>query len=490
MINSLSRRTLLGSGLAFFLVSRPGWATTPQVFEGAKIKGDIAILRRVLLALHPGLYRYASAAQVTARLEMLERDWSRDQSLSSAYLSLSHFLTTIKCGHSYANFYNQMDAFKSGIFESSARLPFWFRWIDGKMIVTKNQSLDARLVPGTVISAVNGIATRQILSMLIAYTRADGNNDAKRAALLEIRGEDEWETFDIFYGLLFPNPSGQFTLDALLPGGKRTQLMVRSITLAARRDGLSERLAAQQKGPAWTIRYTGKVATLTMPSWGLYNSSWDWQSFLDQSFADMAKRDTNALIVDLRGNEGGLDCGDAIIARMIDTPLSLDGGERRVRYRRVAADLMPYLDTWDPGFATLGEGASALEGGFFKLDQGANRVIIPKAPRFKGKLIVLTDAQNSSATFQFASVIKERRIGTLIGEPTGGNQRGINGGAFYFLRLPATGIEVDIPLIGYFPNLPKADAGIDPDIMIRPTLRDFTNSNDVVMSRAEAFASA
>ncbi|MBC7805157.1 MAG: hypothetical protein H7145_03305 [Akkermansiaceae bacterium] len=49
---------------------------------------------------------------------------------------------------------------------------------------------------------------------------------------------------------------------------------------------------------------------------------------------------------------------------------------------------------------------------------------------FVGHLYVLVDSSNSSATFQFAKVIKQNNLGTLVGQPTGGNQRGINGGHF------------------------------------------------------------
>ena len=47
-------------------------------------------------------------------------------------------------------------------------------------------------------------------------------------------------------------------------------------------------------------------------------------------------------------------------------------------------------------------------------------------------MVVLVNAANSSATFQFAKLVKDNQLGTLVGQPTGGNQRGINGGAFFF----------------------------------------------------------
>ncbi len=100
--------------------------------------------------------------------------------------------------------------------------------------------------------------------------------------------------------------------------------------------------------------------------------------------------------------------------------------------------------------------------------------------------MVLVDAMNSSATFSFARLVKDAGLGTLIGEPTGGNRRGTNGGAFLFLRLPATGIEVDIPLIGSFPTTPQPDAGIVPDVVVRPTPADIAAGTDRVMAAAIA----
>ncbi len=170
---------------------------------------------------------------------------------------------------------------------------------------------------------------------------------------------------------------------------------------------------------------------------------------------------------------------------------------RLVRYRKVSDDLVPYLDTWDNSFRDWGTSAADLsepwptapaEVSYFKLtrydDDATGDVMTPEGTHFRGKVFVLIDATNSSATFQFAQNIQSHRLGTLIGQPTGGSQRGINGGAFFFLRLPHSGIEMDLPLIGTFPPSPMPDAGVTPDIFVKPMASDIADRRDAALAAA------
>jgi len=227
-----------------------------------------------------------------------------------------------------------------------------------------------------------------------------------------------------------------------------------------------------------------------MPSWSVYNGGWDWRAWLEARLDAIATDGTAALIIDLRGNEGGLDCGNAILARLVDHEITPVMNARRVRARRVPDDIRPHVDTWDQRFYDWGDSASGPRSdGFYDLatsDRDANggMTIRPAGKRFDGKVVVLTDASNSSATFGFAQTVKSARLATLIGQATGGNRRGINGGAFLFLRLPASGIEVDLPLIGYFPPDAQPDAGIVPDILVEDTALDIAAGFDRTMAVA------
>ena len=108
------------------------------------------------------------------------------------------------------------------------------------------------------------------------------------------------------------------------------------------------------------------------------------------------------------------------------------------------------------------------------------------APIYRGPVYVLVDAADSSATFLFASLLRQAHRGALVGEPTGGNQRGINGGAFFFLHLPRSGLAVDIPLIGYFPARFAPDSGLNLDIFVRPTPADSAAGRDVALAAVRA----
>ena len=73
----------------------------------------------------------------------------------------------------------------------------------------------------------------------------------------------------------------------------------------------------------------------------------------------------------------------------------------------------------------------------------------------------------------------EHRLGRTIGGATGGNLRGINGGAFFVVRLPSTGPEVDLPWIGYYPRGPlRPDAGLEPDLAVAETIEDIAAGRD------------
>ena len=488
------------SAFAQTSVGRNALPVRNQTLKSSDLLSDLQILRAAYEQLHPGLYRYNSRTEMDTRFDELRNEFSHDQSLREAYLALSVFAATVKCGHTYPNFFNQKQAVVSALFEGHDRLPFYFRWLDGQMVVTSDYTADHLLPRGTRVLSINGTPAAMILARLMTVARADGSNDAKRTAYLEVNGDSKYEAFDVYFPLFFPPASASLQLVIKRPAEKKPHsLTVRALTFEERVSAINPREQGRKGGNdvlfEWRYLPDGS-AYLRMPTWALYDSKWDWKAWLNDRLDELAEKNPRALIVDLRGNEGGNDVGNEILKRVVRADLKLSSYRRLVRYRNTPDDLNPYLDTWDPSFKKWGDAAVELEQPFptappvhyfalkkFDDDAAGDDVIRAEGKPFVGKLYVLIDANNSSATFQFARVVQQQKLGTLVGQPTGGNQRGINGGAFFFLRLPKSQIEMDLPLIGSFPTSPQPDAGLTPDVLVEPTFDDIVNGVDAVLSK-------
>jgi hypothetical protein len=468
--------------------------------KSSDLQADAAILRQAYETLHPGLYRYNSKAQMDAAFQELSTKLNHDQSLQDAYLAFSLFAAKVKCGHTYANFFNQPKTVVAALFQGQNRVPFYFHWLGGAMIVTEDFTPAHQLPRGTEIVSINGTPATDVLALLLTIARADGSNDAKRIASLEVTGDSNYETFDIYFPMFFPQQSTQLKLEIREPSAVKSKLIeAAALTFEQRVAPIKSRENSRQGADTdplfqWTYLPNG-AAHLVMPTWALYNTKWDWQAWLNSHLDELADKHSPALIVDLRGNEGGNDVGNLILARLVSSDLKLSASRRLVRYRKVPAELIPYLDTWDPSFKDWGAAAidlleswpTAPRGvAYLRLkrfdDAESGDVIHPAGKRFTGKVFVLVDANNSSATFQFAQIVQQNQLGTLVGQPTGGNQRGINGGAFFFLRLPNSKIEMDLPLIGSFPATERPDSGLTPDILITPAVDDIAAGRDPVLA--------
>lgn len=464
----------------------------PEHLESRRLLSDADLLQRSYERLHPGLYRYNTPEQMAAHFAQLRQALQGDPTLAQAYLAFSQLAASIRCGHTYANFYNQPDDIVARLFSGKDRLPFYFRWVRGTMIVTRNFSGNGALVVGSEIESINGVRVQAMLRRLMRLVPADGSNDAKRIAELEAAGRGRYEAFDIFMPLVYPTFGAQLTLTLRQPGHRRSQRV--AVTAVTAADRVNEMQASQKdvSAPLWNLSFpAGNYAVLTMPTWAVFTSRWDWRHFIESSFAELEQRGTGNLVIDLRKNAGGEgEIGNLLLAHLTAASIGVPAYRSLVRYRRVPDDLQQYLKTWDPTFKDWGKQAVRFDARFYQLtrrgDSDDESVIQPRSPRFTGHVFVLIGAVDSSATFEFASKIRSSGLARLIGQTTGGNQRGINGGAFFFLQLPYSHIELDLPLIGQFPLVSKPDAGLDPDIRVATRASDIANQRDPEMEAARA----
>lgn len=160
------------------------------------------------------------------------------------------------------------------------------------------------------------------------------------------------------------------------------------------------------------------------------------------------------VVFDVRGYP--TDSGARILPYLIDSPES-------DRWMHIAKIIGPFHQT--SGWQSVGWNVG------------------PLPPRFAGKILFLTDGRAISYAESVMGYIKDRKLGTIVGSPTAG----ANGNVVGFLvpggfNLTFTGMRVT----GHDGQAPHHLQGVQPDILLEPTLASIRNNRDEVLERAIA----
>ncbi|NUO02827.1 MAG: DoxX family membrane protein [Saprospiraceae bacterium] len=454
-----------------------------QRLSAAQLREEFDLIKTAYSAIHPGLYRYNSEAEMASNFKDLEAFLQQDRTLSEVYTAYSRFLAKIACGHTYCNFYNQPDEVEFPLFQQANRVPFTFRLLERRMIVTHDLSENPRL-EGTEILRINDIPVSTILDSLVLFVKADGGNDAKRWYDLQVTGLGSYEWFDVYFSLLFdiqPNAMLEVQAKDLKTGGI-FNTSVAAMTVQARKAMLTGRYPELKTAEPWQFFLIDEqTAMLKLTTFTTWNFTMDWKGFLENAARELKQKQIKNLIIDIRGNEGGADEALGYLAKhFIPAKIVKKGAHRWLRYKKIPDALRSYLSTWDDSFFDLENHVVPAAQGYYrrKTDDPENTVLSSGKNAFQGQVYLITDSGNSSLTFLMAQLLKENDAAMLVGQPTGGNRKGINGGMIFFLNLPYSRIEMDIPVFATFPLTDQPDEGITPHILVKPHVEDILQGKD------------
>ncbi len=463
-----------------------------KLLTAQQLQADFAVLQKSYKTLHPGLYKYADSTAIDGYFADCQRELNHDQPLADAYLTIVKLTARFKCGHSYPNFYNQQGDVKA-LFEQKNCLPFWFRLVENRMVVT--QSTDAAVPVGVEVVSINGVAVGKIIETMLPLVRADGSNNGKRLNLLQITGNNQ-EYFDVLLPLLFPNLKPAFALKINdLRTKKLATVSVNSVVHSARNAQIKQLNGARKDSTATFGWLDATTARMTINSLAGWDNSFKFGKFYDAAVTEFNQKKGQNLILDLRNCEGGdLWNGKQLIRHLISKPIIINEQQDCWAYVSMDSSLSQYIDNqW--AYQWRYRNANdfiRLPGGQYRGKKDGNgQRLDPSDNHLTGRVFLLTSATNSSAAWQFASVMREHNLATLVGQETGGNQKGITAGALFFMMLPNSKIEVDVPLIGmdYAEAAKRPDAGIKPDILVTPTVEAVVRGTDQELDAVKALIS-
>ncbi|MBT8219175.1 MAG: hypothetical protein KJP00_05100 [Bacteroidia bacterium] len=462
-------------------------------FTEDQIREDIAILKRITQYIHPAIYTYIDSMALQAQFDILETELLASPNIITAYKAISKFAATIKCSHTFTNPWNQGGSIEKAIFYQPDKLPFTFKRIGKRLFIDKNASESEALKSGLEIITINGVSTDSIMTALAHYVTSDGSNYEKKLERLSLTGAEKYSLFDIFYPIAFGSHE---SFDLQLKDNQSENLLnitVQATSKTNRTQVLKERYNELETSlrDGWSFRLLNdEVGILKIKSFAVQRNEFDWKKIIDEAITTLNKQEIPNLILDVRENEGGQgEVGAYILERVIKKPFAAPAVRSSVRYLAIPEDFKAYIGTWDKFPYDFNGKIEKGEDGRYVLKQKyseAGKTYKPKKNGYKGQVYLITDASNSSATHLMAAFAKQMEGITLVGQETGGNQLGTNGSFIFFLRLPNTRVEMDIPVIHQFvPPLSgePEDGGIKPDVYVKKNWEDYVNGVDTEVEK-------
>lgn len=451
----------------------------------AAMRTDFEVLRSALEEAHGGYDRHATRAATNARLLAMQRTITANRSHAAFTGLVAEAVTSMGDGHLRLEYDPAtMDALANArVFPLRVSLER-----DRLVVVSNDTPSDTTISPGMEIVRINGRTVPQLLDILIPKMSGDGMIRTGR----RIRVSREFAT----QYWLYVERSGVFTIDARSAPGRAITTRMNGIFERDRRqtvnpvNPVNAVYAANAKRSDSTTGLIGvemlennKVARLRI-------RGFDGAAFpatLDSAFALIRKNGAEKVVLDLRGNGGGVDeYGALLVGHFLETPF-------RYFDRIHLPTIAPHFATWpDRTFAALKGGTTVdPKGGFLVTSAYHTGVGMqqPAAEPFRGQVVTLIDGATFSTAADVSAQLRSTGRSTFVGEETGGGYEGNTSALNAIVVLPYSGLRLKIMMYDYW-NAVKPPAvrsrGTLPDDSTMTRVADVLRGEDPALARAIA----
>jgi len=474
------------------VISRFSWVIVATALAGASaavrlqvqslpataLREDFDVLWKAIREAHGGLHRHANPADLDSRVNAHRARLDKPMSVSEFAGRISESIVELRDGHARLEF----DSTMAAALAAAHVLPLRVAIEGDRLIVAYNDSpSDTTVHPGMELVSINGRASSDIIRSLLPKVSGDGFIETgKRVRLARQLPQLHWLYIEQGNAYRVVARGESRTVSATLPGIlERDRSQVNNAVNA-----LIAANFARLDGPRGNIALElldGRTARLRV-------RAFDGEAFpanLDSAFRSLRDRGVTSLVLDLRGNGGGVDeYGALLVSYFVSAPF------RYFDHIRVPS-IAPSFATWPQRtFEAMRTGTVPDSTGGFRLTRERHGGVAEQPPAgtpFAGKVAVLVDGATFSTAADVAAQLRSMGRATFVGEETAGGYEGNTSGLNALIVMPNSRLRLRIMMYDYW-NAVKPPAvkgrGIIPEHAVLRRVADILRGSDPAMERA------
>ncbi|MBC5994973.1 S41 family peptidase [Pontibacter cellulosilyticus] len=440
-------------------------APQEKLFTPEQMRQDLDSMYRWVNATHPNLYLRIKKEKADKEWEKVKKQLKTPLTAREFSIVASPLLSQYWDGHTSLGFDLEDKGLQEYHENGGKFFPLGMEVRDQELIVKK--ATDASGVkPGAKITKVNGVKTGALLKKMLFVWSAD-NQKNQAANMGRLFGITLWGA----YGW-----GDKVEVEYQNYGDSRKQ---KEVLNGISYSDLWKLMSAGSRSYKLTIHEKESLAVLELFS---LNRTKALEVFLDSAFTAIKEKNIQHLAIDMRRSGGGNSVVGDMVLQYTTTKPYKQGDAKITRYSTVLA-AMPY----NKGLKSTMDRISQKEGFDGNVYRSEWDAVAPEPlakPEllFEGKLYMLTAPRTFSSSHMMASAFKAYKLGTMIGEATGGSMQFFGEPASF--QLPNTklwGICAVAEWLSAGFTEASADKGVQPDVELKQSIKDLAEGRDTVM---------